>query len=229
MLHRIGGWGNSVTGGKSGGQFSDEPYGRYLIHHNRIEDPLLLSNDWGGIETWQGGSHYVWSNVSINPGGFRYWGWNDRGDSAPRFGHAYYMDGAFKNFSFNNIAVGKSNDKREKTAAEAAFQEIHGFQNSIFNNTAYKFVNATRRQAPGAGRNKYLGNVFSDISEWVFYHATPPEGGFDPNAHHFDQSQSFNHATGAYANNVLHAVRKHLGVFESHRRSLVHAGLLPRP
>ncbi|MFW5844980.1 MAG: LamG domain-containing protein, partial [Planctomycetota bacterium] len=216
VLHRIGGWGISVTGNKGGGQLYDVPYARYLIHQNRIDSPMLYTCDWGGIETWQGGSHYVWNNVSINPGGLRYWGWKDRKDASPRFGHAYYMDGAFKNFYFNNIAIGLSNDKSTKYAAHAAFQEIIGFQNSVFNNTAYKFENASRRQAPDVGRNKYLGNIFDDMSEWVFYHAKEPKGGFDPNAHHFDQAEAFAHETNAYGGNVIHNPHEKLAVFESH-------------
>ena len=76
FLHRIGGWGLAVFGGKPSGDRMigvEAPLSRHLIHHNRVEDVLLKSNDWGGIETWQGGSHYVFNNVVINALGFKNW------------------------------------------------------------------------------------------------------------------------------------------------------------
>ncbi|MFW5829826.1 MAG: LamG-like jellyroll fold domain-containing protein, partial [Planctomycetota bacterium] len=149
-------------------------------------------------------------------GGLRNWSWEGKKDAVPRFGFSYYVDGGYKNYLFNNIAVGKSNDITTKLANEAAFQEIIGFQNSFFNNTAYKFVSGSRRQAPGIGRNRYLGNIFDDIEHWVFYHAKVPKGGFDANAHHFDQAKAFFHETNAYSGNVMHDVEGYIGVFESH-------------
>jgi hypothetical protein len=71
FLHRIAGWGISVTGGKPGGTVSEAPLSRHLIHHNRVQDVLLKSNDWGGIETWQGGPFYIFNNIVINPSPLR--------------------------------------------------------------------------------------------------------------------------------------------------------------
>ena len=82
FLHRIGGWGIAVTGGKRSGRAGDAPLSRQLIFNNSVTDPMLISNDWGGIETWQGGPFYVFNNAVHNPIGIL--GFNNR-----RFGHAY--------------------------------------------------------------------------------------------------------------------------------------------
>lgn len=215
IIERCGGAGLFIFGGKGSGAQYDVPFSRILIHHNKVVDPLLIANDWGGIETWQGGAFYVYNNVSANPGGLMHWTF-DRGkkDGTPRFGHAYYMDGAFRNYYFNNIAWGKNNALGSKYANCAAFQEIIGYQNAVFNNTVYKFVVASRRQAPQAGRNKYLGNVFQDISGMVFRHSD--KEGVDPNARDAgQQAEQFAYDTLAYANNVYYDVTNKLGVFEA--------------
>ena len=43
----------------------ESPLTRILVHHNKVTNPLLNTNDWGGIETWQGGTFYVYNNVGI--------------------------------------------------------------------------------------------------------------------------------------------------------------------
>jgi hypothetical protein len=63
MLHRTYGAGIFLFGGKGSGQPGDVPLARYLVHHNKAEQTLLSTNDWGGIETWQGGPFYLYSNV----------------------------------------------------------------------------------------------------------------------------------------------------------------------
>ncbi|MCX7846837.1 MAG: hypothetical protein N2595_02225 [bacterium] len=215
IIERCGGAGIFVFGGKASGTHDDVPFTRILIHHNKVVDSLLIANDWGGIETWQGGPFYVFNNVSGNPGGLMHWTYDPhKREGTPRFGHAYYLDGAFKNYHFNNIAWGKNNDLGSKYANCAAFQEIIGYQNTFFNNTVYKFVVASRRQAPQAGRNKYLGNVFVDISQQVFRHSD--KEGVDPNARDAGaQAEHFAYETLAYANNVFYAVTNRFGVFEA--------------
>jgi len=153
--------GINVHGGKRGGALRDCPLSRLVIHHNKVTDCLLSSDDFGGIETWQGGPAYVYNNVSGNPGGYRhFYLLNPNKPGTARFGHAYYLDGAFKNYHFNNIAWGKSSDPASPLGNRAAFQEIIGYQNTFFNNTVFNFVKGSRRQQPEAGRNKYLANVF---------------------------------------------------------------------
>jgi concanavalin A-like lectin/glucanase superfamily protein len=177
VLDRVYGAGLFIFGGKGWGQQSEIPLTRVLIHHNKVTDCLLNSNDWGGVETWQGGPFYTYNNVSGNPGGYWHWAHTFGTDPAKRthttarFGFAYYLDGSFKNYLFNNIAWGKSNDLTSPLANTTGLQEIIGFFNIFANNTFYKFVAGTRRQIPQAGRDAYLGNIWMDISEMFFRHS----------------------------------------------------------
>ena len=237
VLDRVYAAGINVFGGKASGAVTHRPFCRLLVHHNKVTDPLLNVDDFGGIETWQGGPAYVFNNVSGNPGGYRNWDHVLNPDNDNRFGHAYYLDGAFKNYHFNNIAWGKSKGPSGPLANTAAFQEIHSYQNTFFNNTIYNFVKGTRRQAPQAGRNKFLGNVWQGIGEWLFWHAPPakskPAG---EAAHAGPQKEAFALETNAYARNVFHDVSDTFAVFEpsgrwhkdpaSFREALAEAGSL---
>ena len=217
VLDRLYGAGIFVYGGKRSGAQTDRPFSRILIHQNQVTNPLLNNNDWGGIETWQGGPSYVFNNVSGNPGGFKLWGHRGQPDKpgSSRFGHAYYMDGAFKQYYFNNIAWGKNNNPASPRGNTAAFQEIHSFLDYVFNNTAYNFVIGSRRQAPAAGQNKYLGNIWDSIGYLVFRHAEPSGVAQDPNAADAGkQASEFEHATNAYAANLFHDPPQQIAVFE---------------
>ena len=158
VIERSYAQGIDVHGAKTSGMWGDVPFTRILIHHNKVWESMLNCNDYGGIETWQGGPAYVFDNLSYNAQGYRNWGHSTGND--PGFGHAYYLDGAFKNYHFNNIAWGKSKDAASPLANCSAFQEIISYQNTFFHNTAYNFHEGSRRQAPTAGRNKYLGNIW---------------------------------------------------------------------
>lgn len=225
VLDRCYGAGIFVHGGK-GGDRRTKPLGRVLIHHNKVTDPLLATNDWGGIEFWQHGPCYLYNNISGNPGGF--WHWKHahsklegaaRNHATARFGFAYYLDGAFKTHVFNNVAWGKSNDINSALCNTSAFQEIIGFQNAIFNNTAYKFAAGSRRQAAHAGRNHYLGNLFLDLSRYGFRHTRPKGGLRDENAMDAarggDEGEPYAYSTLAYANNVFWKPPVNMGAFES--------------
>ena len=217
ILDRLYGSGIFVYGGKRSGSKVDRPLSRILIHHNKVTDSLLNNNDWGGIETWQGGPAYVFDNISGNPGGFKKWGLllHAGKPTNARFGHAYYMDGGYKQYYFNNIAWGKSNDPLGPLGNTAAFQEIYGYLTSIFNNTIYNFVVGSRRQAPDSGRNKYLGNIWQDMGHMVFRHADPKDVMADPNAADAGaQKSSFEHESNAYANNMFSGVPERFAVFE---------------
>lgn len=214
FLDRIAGWGIAVWGGKPNGKRYAAPFARVIITQNRVKDPLLKSNDWGGIETWQGGSFYVFNNVVINPGGYKNWRYDpEKKEGTPRFGHAYYLDGSFKNFFFNNIAVGNNNELGNKLANTAALQGIIGYQNTFFNNTFYRFVETSRQQVPKAGRNKYLSNIYQDTSDIVLRHADRKKRK-DANAEHYKQGNTFDYQTLAYANNIFFDVKNLLGIFE---------------
>jgi hypothetical protein len=218
FLHRIGGWGLAVFGGKPSSDSKiglEVPLSRHLIHHNRVEDVLLKSNDWGGIETWQGGSFYVFNNIVINAIGYKNWLYSkDDNQKASSFGHAYYLDGSFKNYLFNNIGLGRNNDVTTKSVNLTAIQNIFSFENWFFHNSFHRFVVATRQQAPDAGRFRYLGNAFSDVTEMLYRHAEPLDGEPDPNASHYTQGGTFDYKTLAYDKNVIHGLAGSVGVFE---------------
>ncbi len=220
ILDRLHGAGIFVFGGKQSYSRNDRPLTRILIHHNKVVDSLLNNNDWGGIETWQGGPAYVFDNISGNPGGYKLWsemihGTAGKQPDSARFGHAYYMDGGFKQYYFNNIAWGKSKDPFDRLGNTAAFQEIIGYSASIFNNTVYNFVNGSRRQVPAAGRNKYMGNIWQGIGYLVFRHADPKDLPADPNAADAkSEASDYQHGSNAYVSNVFYDLPKMLAVFE---------------
>ncbi len=208
VLDTCYGAGIFIFGGKNSGETYDVPLVRILIHHNRITNAVLNTNDWGNIETWQSGPIYVYNNVAGNPVGPFNW-------TGGRFAHAYYLDGGFKNYHFNNIAWGKESDPKKKRKANvSAFQEIHSYQNTFFNNTAYRFRIGSRRQTAEPGRDKFLGNIFQDIGEKVFRHSDSKNT--DPNAHHAGaQGDHFEYATNAYSKNVFYNIGGIIGNFEA--------------
>ncbi len=208
--------GMDIAGAKGHGQKYDSPFTRLLIHHNRIEDPILASNDWGALYVNQGGPGYVYNNVVRNPGGFANWRYRQgKKEGTPRFGHAYYLDGSYKKYEFNNIAWGMNNEQGSKYANESAFQTLISFENQIFNNTAYRFVQASRNQTGQLGRWLYLGNIYQDVSEYVFRHSNPKKKK-DPNAADAgEQGDQFNYESYGYKNNLFHKITGSYGLFES--------------
>jgi len=213
IFDRVCAQGIDVHGAKQNGASTDRPFTRILIHHNKAVDTLLNNDDFGGIETWQGGPAYVYDNISGNPGGYRSWDHTLNPNSESRFGHAYYLDGAFKNYYFNNIAWGKSKGPSGKLANTSAFQEIISYQNTFFNNTIYNFVRASRRQEPQAGRVKFLGNIFQSMGLSVFRDADPARTAAGNTAAPRNQ---FALDTNAYARNAFYDIGlgEGFGLFE---------------
>ncbi|MFA5533601.1 MAG: laminin G domain-containing protein [Mariniphaga sp.] len=212
--------GINVFGGKRGGHLGDIPLSRILIYQNKVVDGIRTGDDCGNIETWQGGVAYVYNNHSGNPGGFRNPSWID-GKNNPnkpggaRFGMAYYLDGAFKNYYFNNIGWGLSKDPWSKVGATTMFQEIISYQNAFFNNTAYNFVKGSRRQAPHAGSNKFLGNIWHGIGDWVFWHTTParsPVAGNEQDAG--PQKDHYALETNAFSGNIFYDITGKYAAFK---------------
>jgi hypothetical protein len=205
FFERISAQGIDVHGAKASGAATDRPFTRLLIHHNKAVDTLINVDDFGGIETWQGGPAYVYDNISGNPGGYRGWDHELNPNSENRFGHAYYLDGAFKNYYFNNIAWGKSKGPSGKLANTAAFQEIISYQNTFFNNTVFNFVTGSRRQEPQAGRVKFLGNIWQSIGLRVFRDADPARTAQAGNEAHAKRARhEYAIDTDAYARNVFY-------------------------
>lgn len=172
FVSRTCGAGIFVFVGKPDGDKSDCPYARVMIHHNKVEDPLLMANDWGGIETWQGGPTYVWGNVSKNPGG--YWNWAAK-EGNQRLGFAYYLDGGNKNYHFDNIALGKSSDPKSKLCnGSALYQATPTILNAFYNGLYRTFAQGSGWN-PQGGRHVFAGNRFEDISVKVFDHKAQKE------------------------------------------------------
>jgi len=214
IFDRVCAQGIDVHGAKQNRAATDRPFTRILIHHNKAVDTLLNVDDFGGIETWQGGPAYVYDNISGNPGGYRNWDHVLSPDTEDRFGHAYYLDGAFKNYYFNNIAWGKSKGPAGKLANTSAFQEIISYQNTFFNNTLYNFVRGSRRQEPQAGRVKFLGNIWQSMGLRVFRDADPARTAAGNEAATGSRRNQYAINTDAYARNVFYDVGESFGVFE---------------
>jgi hypothetical protein len=221
MFERICAQGIDVHGAKANIAATDRPFTRILIHHNKSVDTLINVDDFGGIETWQGGPACVYDNISGNPGGYRSWDHELNPKSENRFGHAYYLDGAFKNYYFNNIAWGNSKGPTGKLANTSAFQEIISYQNTFFNNTVFNFVTGSRRQEPQAGRVKFLGNIWQGIGLRVFRDADPARTAqAGEEAHAKAGRVQYAIETDAYARNVFYDVGESFGVLESSGRWL---------
>jgi hypothetical protein len=206
MLLRTYGAGIFLFGGKGSGAAGDVPLARYLVHHNKAEQTLLSTNDWGGIETWQGGPFYLYSNISANPNG--YWNWAAGKPYNARLGYAFYHDGGHKNYDFNNILWGLDNDRDSKYCHPAAINEatttIH---NSYINNTIYRFSKGND-WSPAGGHHRFVGNIWSDISSMVFRHGRLKE---DTAAQH---EEEYPHELMAYGHNVFYDIGEMFGVFE---------------
>ena len=218
VIERSYAQGIDVHGSKVNGMWGDVPFTRTLIHHNKVWESMLNCNDYGGIETWQGGPFYVFDNISYNALGYRNWERYSGTDAG--FGHAYYLDGAFKNYHFNNIAWGKAKDIASPVVNCSAFQEIISYQNTFFNNTIYNYHTGSRRQEPMAGRNKYLANVWDGIGRHVFRHADPARTEAEGIAREAKPTKTaFALESNAYARNVFYDIAE-LGILEPSGRWL---------
>ncbi len=219
VVERSGAQAINVVAGKSATR-GEVPLIRVLIHQNKAWKTMQNGNDFGGIESWQHGPVYIFNNLSHDARGQREAQRLFHGRDAG-FGHAYYLDGGFKHYVFNNIAWGRSNDPASPLVNCAAFQEIIGFQNLFLNNTVWNYTVGSRRQAPEAGRNQYVGNVWQAISERVFRHAEPAKT--RPQGNEADAAAAAGgriaHELNVYAANVVHDVAE-IGVVEGSGRWL---------
>ncbi len=200
-----------VLGAKGDGDPADAPLERDLVHHNRVVQSLLSANDWGGIETWQGGPHYVYNNISGDVNGMS-WGWNASKPGTGRAAYAYYLDGSCKNYLFNDVAWGGSDDWSSKLASAAAIYEASTtIENEFFNDTFARFYLGSN-WSPGGGRHLMLGNLWLDVGSYVFHHGREKEdSGPAPSAY---PSQGL-----AYSHNVFAApLARDFGVFEADSR-----------
>lgn len=170
------------------------PLIRGLIHHNKVVDSVLGLQDYGGIASFMGGPLYMYNNISGNAVGYRYAeerriaGLDPfRGSS---FASAFYFDGQYKGYFFNNIGWGKNGDIHSSIYNAVGFKEALGLMNSVFNNTFHNVAVGLHKDMPQHGRNHYLGNLFSDISHNHIQH--------EPN------QNAIEYDTLAYGRNVFH-------------------------
>ena len=160
ILHQCWGAGVFTFSGKSGGDVRDFPLTRLLIHHNKVTNSMLACNDYGGIEYWQGGPIYSYSNISGNCIGFR--NYTPLGQDYKSVAYAFYLDGTFKSYTFNNIIWGKRNDMAQPYYNRGAYFVVLGFMNHFFNNSIHRFRHGI--VGSSGNRSSYLGNVVADIS-----------------------------------------------------------------
>jgi len=221
MLDRCGGAGIFIFGGKGANDLRVRPLIRILVHHNKVTNCLLSTNDYGGIEAWQGGPIYIYNNVVGNALGRRNYSWFDGGARTRKawnwinWGHAYYCDGFYKSYQFNNIAWGMQSrlaDSWGKTGTGdyegtflnmAAFIDVLGFMNHRFNNTAYRFAVGYHVAGGIHSRNSMLGNVFADIGG-AYARESSNLGG----AHGSISTAPQEVACNSYANNIFHGIEE---------------------
>ena len=172
ILTRSWGVGIWITGGKqNSGDIRDRPLIRNYIHHNSVLDSLLFINDWGAFALWQGGPQYAWSNVAGNPVGPHphIMDGKDSGDrkqenyfrSYGHNGYAYYLDGSYKQYVFNNIAWGKENDPESWFKNRSSQMMVLGFLNQWFNNSFHRFLIGA--SGSSGTHSTALGTIYADM------------------------------------------------------------------
>ncbi len=181
-------WGSGLnfTWGKGGDKATTIPFIRGLVHHNRVSHSLQGVNDYGGIESWQGGPVYLYNNISEDAQG---WHTDWVPGSLRSLGYPFYLDGASKQYVFSNIVKGTGFDR-----TAAAYNQVLGYYNMYVHNVAYN-VRSFTDSGDGAlaidGQNYYLGNV-SDSTWHQFDHKTRASGiPFETFGNNFFSGKSF--------------------------------------
>ncbi len=189
-------WGAGIftLGGKHSGGFEEVPLVRIIIHHNKLENLMLANNDYGGLEHFQGGPVYQYSNVIRNVVGTTTF-------TGTELGYAFYWDGGFKLYGFNNILSGRVDPDNPDYYSHGAFWTVFGFLNNFWNNTIYRFDMGTGGSS--GNRSAVLGNVMMDMKNAFIAQNRPGDvsqlGGGDTG----EQGRS-GVASMAYGANVFH-------------------------
>jgi hypothetical protein len=165
-------WGNALDmfWGKGGGSDAYIPFIRGLIHQNKASTTLVGTNDYGGIESWQGGPTYCFNNHSHHASGYKHY-------NNSSIGYAYYFDGAFKHIVFNNIASGISHNRNS-----AGIMQVLGFYNIYAHNSCYNtnvFINAWKGTLGLNGHNTYLANAAEDVDAFFRHELVPADIPFE--------------------------------------------------
>ncbi|MFP4581487.1 MAG: LamG-like jellyroll fold domain-containing protein [Candidatus Sumerlaeia bacterium] len=169
IVRRCFGSGIMVLGGKEGNlgthsaRSPNIPLIRLIVHHNKTEDTALGVNDYGGLALWQGGPTYCYNNNVGNSPGHMPAGLFG-GNNPVNLSYPLYLDGAFKQYSFNNIIWGRTTDPDDPFAnTTSAYFMVFGFLNQFANNTVYRSVKGIGGSS--GNRNDIVGNVFAEISK----------------------------------------------------------------
>lgn len=172
----------------------ERPLIRGLVHHNKVVDSVLGLQDYGGIASFMGGPLYMYNNISGNAVGYRYAEERRipnldpfRGSS---FASAFYFDGQYKGYFFNNVGWGKNNDIHSSIYNAVGFKEALGLMNAVFNNSFYRVAVGLHKDMPQHGRNHYLGNIFADIGH--------------NHIQHEPRQNTIEYQTLAYGHNTFH-------------------------
>lgn len=165
-------WGSGInfTWGKGGSSTATVPFIRGLVHHNRVSHSLQGVNDYGGIESWQGGPVYTYNNISEDAQGWHYNWWIG---NVMSLGYPFYFDGSFKQYVFNNIVKGTGWNRNS-----GAYNQVLGYYNMYVHNDAYNVASLTSSGDGNLsvdGQNYYLANV-SDSTQKQFDHTTKLSG-----------------------------------------------------
>lgn len=165
-------WGNGLDffWGKADGATTTVPFVRGYVHHNKVSHSLQGVNDYGGIESWQGGPVYTYDNISEDAQG---WHYNWSVGHIMSLGYPFYFDGAFKQYVFNNIVKGTGWNRNS-----AAYFQTYGFYNMFVHNDTYNTASLTGSGDNGGGpdgQNYYLANV-SDSTQLQIDHTTKVAG-----------------------------------------------------
>ncbi|MFP4380285.1 MAG: LamG-like jellyroll fold domain-containing protein [Candidatus Sumerlaeia bacterium] len=162
-------WGVGIWthGGRQHG-VHEKPLIRGLIHHNKVVDSLLVTNDWGAIENNTGGPVIIFNNLVGNPVGPHPHKENDSPDHGnfraySHNGYAYYLDGgSHKKYLFNNIAWGKSNDPDSWYKNRSPQMMVNAGLCQWFNNSFYHFL--TGAVGSSGSRSSSIGNIYAEMS-----------------------------------------------------------------
>ncbi|HYW94059.1 MAG TPA: LamG-like jellyroll fold domain-containing protein [Bacteroidales bacterium] len=177
-------WGNGLDffWGKSSNDNREVPFIRGMIYQNQASNTLIGTNDYGGIESWQGGPAFCFNNVSHNASGFKHY-------NNQSIGYAYYFDGAFKQIVFNNIASGVSHERNA-----ASIMQVLGFYNIYAQNTAFRtsvFFNGAGNTLALNGYNTYLANIGDDVNTFFSHQIKQDYIPFESYGHNISSTLPF--------------------------------------
>jgi len=195
-------FGNGIItyGGKGSGCCNVAPLTRMLVHHNQIDNTMLGCNDYGGLEHFQGGPVYLYSNLTRNAVGNRTLG--------SELGYNLYLDGGFKCYAFNNIIAGLVKPSQPDYYNHCGYFMVFGFMDQLFNNAIYHFKNDIGGNS--GNRSNILGNLMLDCQESFIGQNRPGDvsmmGGHDSG-----ETGRMGIPTMAYGSNVFYGNPKDFG------------------